>query len=415
MLTLFLAFPCFGEDSFFSNLEKKPKAVQKKLIENRLQFVMKKGVDLKTEDTVRVYLNLSQDKNKSIDFLTSILNQRGSFDIKRKILSGVMLYNDEEDLQTSGEDAKKQQAQDPASVKAKNQVPASIVLGKRKVLSVMIQSCRKSECIALIGDLPTIVQPGVLDIGLKKEIFGLLTYPNYSPKFAKSYFFTKLLDDLIASDKKSIKDIFSTTTGYGRYDYLRKIVNKYKKEFAKEEWFHFYRCLLFSVGEGKFKEAKACFSKFKTFKFKRNVVSIIFMERKKVDEKDLQELESLFMELPPERRSPTFPLQKALLSKKITKEVLSKLDLNQLSVDYSGGYFFFVINKRHGLLTGKPLEKLMTKYHQKFEGTILSQSLKGKVTQEQLVEYFGKYYHFVLLFLDNCQKTILHLIFKSAG
>ena len=235
--SFFLLNSCFAEKSFFDEIDKKPKAEQNRLLERRLQFAIKKGLDLKTDDTVKAYLHLSHEKDKKIGFILSLINNgenggEKSLDIKRKILSSTIRF------------------------------------------------CKKSQRIPLLEALLKIKKPEIFDKNLRAEIFGLLRFRNYSPVVANSSFIIHFFDELIRDDKKNLKRVLALAQKYGMYQYLDKKIIKYKKEFGSKVWFKYRECL--SLIRDQYEKSKTCFEKVQGPWFKFGSIYSDFLQGKKL-------------------------------------------------------------------------------------------------------------------------------------
>ena len=95
-----------------------------------------------------------------------------------------------------------------------------------------------------------------------------------------------------------------------------------------------------------------------------------------------------------------FIVLKIIFKKNGTKEVISGFDPDKIIKDYETGYLFLVLNTRYHIVKGKALEKLMSKYSERFEGSLFERVLKGQVKPKTLVQYFSKDSLYYLVHLE---------------
>lgn len=337
---------CFSEEkAFFSEIDKKPKEIQEKTLERRLQFISRRKIDLRIEGTVKTYLQVkSGDNEKKINFIISLLNR--------------VTEGKEVDIE-------------------------------RKILSSTIRFCRKYQCVLLLKSLPKIKNPEIIGKGMRTKILkeNVLSFRNYSLEIAKSSFLTEIFDKLISDNKENIKKILSLAYEYGKHKYLDGKIKEYKKEFSGEGWFIYQVCFSFLV-KNQHEESKNCFEKnqkkFQWHKF--GYIYNIFLQDGEIKVEDVEKFGTMLGD----GKKSWFIIFKIFLLRNGTKQMFSGLDMNKIVKHYKLGYYFFSINNHYNMFKGKELEELMEKYDRKFRGSLFQQILKGEVNGEKLAEYFGK-------------------------
>ena len=361
LISFFFLFinPCFSEEkTFFSEIDKKPKKIREKVLERRLQFISRRRMDIKIEDTVKTYLKFNYKNSKrKINFIISLLNR--------------VSEGKEVDIE-------------------------------RKILSSAISFCKRIQCIFLLASLPEIKNSEIVDKNIRAEMLErLLDFRNYSPDIARSSFLLELFDQLINDDKKNLKKVLLLVSQYGKYKFMDKKISEYKKEFSNEGWFRYRECFLFII-KNQYEKLKACSAnadkndgwiKFLYF-------YSIFLQDEKIKNEDIEKFSSMFGD----NEKSWVIVFKIFLLGNGTKEMFSGLDLNNIVKVYTLGYYFLIINNSYHMFKGKELEELMEKYNKKFENSLFEQVLKGQVSGEKLAEYFGKNSLFYQFYINTHKK-----------
>ncbi len=347
-LIFFFFNSCFAEEeAFFKEIDKKPNEVQEKTLKHRLQFISRRRMDLKIEDTINTYLRVKIDNDEEkIDFIISLLNRtsdRKEVDIERKILSSAIRFC----------------------------------------------RSRRGQCIFLLKSLPKIKNSEILDKDIRAEMLNeyLLHFRNYSPEIAKSSFLTEIFDKLISDNKENIKEIFSLAYKYGLNQYILKKIEEHKKELGNEGWFKYRECFLFLV-KNQYEKTKTCFEKNqeKWGWHKFGYLYSDFLQGKEIKNENLERFGIMLGE----NQKSWFIIFKIFLLRNGTKEMFSSLDMDKIVKNYVLGFYFFSINSHHRMFKGKELEELMEKYNKKFKSSLFQKILKNEVSGEKLAEYFGK-------------------------
>ncbi len=322
--------------------------IREENLTDHLLFVCKRRIDLRIEDTIATYLRFkSKNDERKINFIISLLNKVSSEEKKVDI--------------------------------------------ERKILSSTIHCCKTFQHVLLLRSLPKIRNSEIINKDIRAEMLDMnknfLGFRNYSPDVAKSSFLTEIFDKLINDDKKNIERIFLLAYRYGKYEYLDKKIEEYKKEFGSEEWFKSQKYFLF-ITKNQLEKAKICFER--TQKdggwFKFGYLYSAFLQGEEIKNEDVEKFGIMLGD----NEKSWFIIFKIFLLRSGTKEMFSGLDMDEIVEHYVLGYYFFSINKRYRMFKGKELEGLMEKYRKRFKGSLLEQVLKGDVNGEKLAEYFGK-------------------------